>query len=149
MENTVTKEPTKKTTARYIEAVGRRKTAVARVRFYSADNKGKLADKSGIKVNGRTLGEYFPSPRYASTLVAPLKTLKVEDGLVEIKIVGGGINAQAEAAALGIARSLVEFNEAYKKILRAGGYLTRDPRMVERKKYGKTKARRGHQWRKR
>ena len=132
---------------RYIESVGRRKTAVARVRYYATEE--KLLDNSGIRVNGKEYKVYFPVASYRSSLVAPLKTLKFEDGFIDIKIVGGGMMSQAEAASLGISRVLVKSDEGYRKILRAGGHLTRDARKVERKKPGKTKARRGHQWRKR
>ena len=132
---------------RYIESVGRRKTAVARVRYFVTEQ--KLLSKSGIKVNGKDYEAYFPVATYRFSLTAPLKTLKIEDGFIDIKIAGGGIMSQAEAAALGIARALVKSSEGYRKILRAGDHLTRDARAVERKKPGKTKARRGHQWRKR
>lgn len=127
---------------RYFEAVGRRKTAVARVRLYTK--------KDGITVNGKNYTEYFPVLRYQKEAVVALEKMKIGDKLgAVVKVKGGGLSAQAEAIRHGISRALVKFNADFKKRLRRAGYLTRDPRMVERKKYGLHKARRGHQWRKR
>jgi small subunit ribosomal protein S9 len=140
-------KPSKKTAPavkkeRYFEAVGRRKTAVARVRLYTK--------KDGITVNGKNYTEYFPVLRYQKEAAVALEKMKIGDKLgAVIKVKGGGLSAQAEAVRHGIARALVKFNADFKKRLRRVGYLTRDPRMVERKKYGLHKARRGHQWRKR
>ena len=126
---------------RYIEAVGRRKTAIARVRLSAGD--GKLV------VNGKTGKEYFTLPRLVAAAVAPLKNLQMDAFDVSAKVSGGGIHAQAEAIRLGVARAIVEKNPEWKKRLRVEGYLTRDSRMVERKKYGLKKARRRPQWAKR
>ncbi len=135
-----TTEPVKK--ERYFEAIGRRKTAVARVRLYTK--------KTGIEVNNKDFHNYFPTLRLQKEAINPLEKMKVSDKLgAVIKVKGGGLNAQSEAIRLGIGRALVKFNPDFKKRLRRLGYLTRDPRMVERKKYGLKKARRAPQWHKR
>jgi small subunit ribosomal protein S9 len=127
---------------RYIEAVGRRKTAIARVRVSNGTGK--------VLINEKEPQHYFALPRLAVIAVAPLEDLKIKDNFdVSAHVSGGGIHAQAEAIRLGIARAIVEKNSAWKKRLRVSGYLTRDPRMVERKKYGLKKARRAPQWAKR
>lgn len=123
-------------------AVGRRKTASARVQI--APGKGV------ITVNGKTLEEYFPVVLWREKVSAPLKLTGREGQLdISIKVSGGGVHAQAEAARHGISRALLKWNEDLRPVLRAEGYLTRDSRSKERKKPGKHKARRGHQWRKR
>ena len=145
MEKTA-KPKTKKETAakkeKYFEAVGRRKTAIARVRLYTK--------KEGVVVNEKKLADYFPLVRLQKEIMAPFEKMKIGDKLGAVaKVKGGGISAQAEAVRHGISRALVKFNAEFKKRLRRAGYLKRDPRAVERKKYGRHKARRGHQWRKR
>ena len=131
----------KATKGKYFEGLGRRKTAVARVRFYP--NKG-----GDFIVNGMDYKSYFPILRYQKKAGAPLKSSAIK-GSVEVKVNGGGIMAQSEAVTLGLARALVKLNPDFKKEFRAMGYLTRDSRMVERKKFGLKKARRAPQWRKR
>lgn len=127
---------------RYFEAVGRRKTATARVRLYTK--------KNGIIINEKDYAVYFPLLRWQKEIEAPLEKMNIEDKFGAIvKVKGSGPAAQAEAVRHGIARALVKFNPEFKKRLRRAGYLIRDPRAVERKKYGRHKARRGHQWRKR
>ena len=127
---------------RYFEAVGRRKTSVARVRLYTK--------RDDITINGKICADYFPLLRYQKRAFAALEKMKITDKLgATIKVKGGGLSSQAEAVRHGISRALVKFNLDFKKRLRRAGYLTRDSRMVERKKYGLHKARRGHQWRKR
>lgn len=143
---TVTKEPTKKAAAhsagRYVEAIGRRKTAIARVRLTKGDGK--------FSINEKTPKEYFALPRLITVALMPLTELKVGGAYdVSAHVSGGGIHAQAEAIRLGIARALIEKEPERKKILRVSGFLTRDSRMVERKKYGLKKARRRPQWAKR
>ncbi len=131
---------------KYFEGVGRRKTAVARVRF-SSGNKEVF-----YKVNGRDYQTYFDVKRLSQLVVAPLKVLDGslrKTSSVEVRVRGGGIMAQSEAVVLGLARALVKFDEDLKKELRVMGHLTRDPRRVERKKFGLKKARRAPQWRKR
>jgi small subunit ribosomal protein S9 len=127
---------------RYVEGIGRRKTAVARVRL--------LGGSGNILINGKNIKEYFSLNSLLGTALAPLNNLKLIDKFdATIKVGGGGIRAQAEAIRHGLARALVLQNPALKKRLRGLGYLTRDPRMVERKKYGLKKARRAPQWQKR
>jgi small subunit ribosomal protein S9 len=126
---------------RYIEAIGRRKTSVARVRL----SKGKGV----VTVGEKTLADYFQQPRLRDLITAPFTKLQLTEFDVTAHVEGGGINSQAEAIRLGIARALVMKDEDLKKKLRAFGYLTRDPRAVERKKYGLKKARRSPQWSKR
>lgn len=131
-----------KTTGGAERAVGRRKTAAARI---------QMAPGNGtITVNGKTLEVYFPVALWREKVVAPLKLAGREGQLdISIKVSGGGVHAQAVAARHGIARALTKWNEDLRPVLRAEGYLTRDSRAKERKKPGKRKARRGHQWRKR
>lgn len=127
---------------KYVEAVGRRKTSVARVRL--TEGGGKMS------VNDRDAKSYFGMPRLIADAKAPLTGLKIaENWDVSAKVTGGGVHAQAGAIRLGVARALVKKNEEWKKLLRTDGFLTRDSRMVERKKYGKKKARRSPQWAKR
>jgi small subunit ribosomal protein S9 len=126
---------------RYTEAVGRRKTAIARVRI--------MAGKGVMTVNGKDLKVYFPLQRLVMTALSPLEQLKITDLDVSVKIGGGGIHAQAEAIRLGLSRAIVLKDADWKPRLRTIGFMTRDSRMVERKKYGKKKARRSPQWAKR
>ena len=126
---------------RYIEAIGRRKTAIARVRLTKGDGK--------FIVNGKAAKEYFMLPRLIINALRPLAELKIEGYDVSAQVKGGGIHAQAEAIRLGIARAVAEKEPERKKLLRVSGFLTRDSRMVERKKYGLKKARRRPQWAKR
>ena len=121
---------------------GRRKTAVARVR---------LKEGSGqFVVNGRTFEDFFRIERDRAMVLAPLKAVG-EQGKVDVwvRVNGGGLTGQTGAVVLGIARALQARNPACHSILAEGGYLTRDSRMVERKKYGKRKARRSFQFSKR
>ena len=127
---------------RYIEAVGRRKTAIARVRLSSGTGK--------VSINNMDATKYFTLPRLVAAAIAPLVELKLKgDFDLSAKVSGGGIHAQADAVRLGVARAIVAKNPEWKKRLSASGYMTRDSRMVERKKYGKLKARRSPQWAKR
>ena len=125
-----------------INATGRRKTSVARV--YVTPGKGD------IRVNARDLKEYFLSEIHQTLVKQPLVALKAETQYdVTINVEGGGIKGQAEAVRLGIARALVQFNGENKPALRKEGFVTRDSRMVERKKPGRRKARRRFQFSKR
>ena len=127
---------------RYFEGVGRRKTAVARVRITKGT--GTFA------VNGKKPDEYFNTLLSGQLASSPLEKLALEGKFnVSAKVVVGGVNAQAEAVRLGLSRALVIFEAPLRDKLRAFGFLTRDPRMVERKKYGHKKARRSPQWKKR
>ena len=123
-----------KKSALYVEAVGRRKTASARLRFF-AQAKDKQAGK--IVINDKELKDYFPMSELQATVLDPLVKVKAEEGyFISVKVKGGGIRGQAEAVRHGTARVLVDFNINFKKRLRKVGYLTRDPRMRERKKFG-------------
>ena len=120
-------------------AVGRRKTAVARV--YLKPGKGE------ITINGKKLEEYFPSPLLQYVVRQPFAELELKEGFdVVVNLVGGG---QAEAVRLGIARALVKHDATLKPALRAKGFMTRDSRMVERKKPGRPGARKRFQFSKR
>ena len=125
-----------------INTIGRRKTSVARV--YVKPGKGD------IKINDRELKEYFLSEIHQTLAKQALAALKLETSYdVNVNVEGGGITGQAEAVRLGIARALVEINPENKPVLRKEGFLTRDSRMVERKKPGRRKARRRFQFSKR
>lgn len=128
---------------RYFETIGRRKTAVARIRLYTKGDKEFL-------VNNKTYQDYFVMPEDQETAVASMKKMKCLDKFrVTVKVKGGGHSAQAEAIRHGTARVLVDFNNNFRKRLRKAGFLTRDPRMRERKKFGLRRARRAPQWAKR
>ena len=137
-------EVTKKTT-KYIEGVGRRKTAVARVRITKqAGKKGK------ITVNDKDFDKYFQLEEHQNIVVNPLnKTDLLGSFSVSVKVSGGGVSAQAGAILLGLSRAIIKDNPELKKKLKIFGYLTRDARVVERKKYGLKKARKAPQWAKR
>ena len=123
-------------------AVGRRKTAVARV--YLKNGKGSIV------INDRPLDQYFPYPIQQVTVKQPLSVLDVEGKYdVLINVQGGGFNAQAEAIRHGISRAFGVLDETNRPVLKANGFLSRDSRMVERKKFGQRKARRRFQFSKR
>jgi small subunit ribosomal protein S9 len=128
---------------RYFEAIGRRKTAVARVRLFTRGDKDFL-------VNDKSYKEYFLSIDDQETAVSSMKKMKCLDKFrVTVVVKGGGHHAQAEAIRHGTARVLVDFNNNFRKRLRKAGFLTRDPRMRERKKFGLKRARKSPQWAKR
>lgn len=146
VKETKTKEkaPIEKEVARYFYAVGKRKTAIAQVRIYPS----KKAEK--FLVNDKKFEEYFQIERLQEIAKASLvDSSQAENFDVTVKVVGGGISAQAEAVRLGVARALIKFDETLRKGLKDRGYLTRDPRIVERKKPGLKKARKAPQWAKR
>jgi small subunit ribosomal protein S9 len=123
-------------------AVGRRKEAVARV--YLSKGTGT------ITVNGKEYKEYFPIMYLQNQVELPLKTIDAVSSFdIVVNVQGGGPKGQAEAIKLGIARSLCEVSAEYRPALKAKGLMTRDPRSVERKKFGKAKARRSFQFSKR
>lgn len=125
-----------------INAIGRRKTAVARV--YLNDGKGQ------ITVNKKNYKEYFPLQQYQYIVEQPLATLEVLEKFdIKVNLGGGGIKGQAEALRLAIARALVKLDATNKPALKAKGFLTRDSRIVERKKPGRPKARKRFQFSKR
>lgn len=128
-------------TKEYTEAVGRRKTASARVRV-------ALAKSTSVTVNNVAAHDYFPLPVMQETVLAPLKTIGGAY-MVTALVKGGGHKAQAEAVRHGVARALVEIDSAFRKDLKVKGFLKRDPRAKERKKFGLKAARRSPQWSKR
>jgi small subunit ribosomal protein S9 len=123
-------------------AVGRRKTAVARV--IMAPGSGK------ITVNKKTFEAYFPLEMLRRDVMKPFEVTQTSGKYdIRVNVEGGGMTGQAGAVRLGISRALVELSEENKPLLRAAGLMTRDPRMVERKKYGQKKARKRFQFSKR
>ncbi len=125
-----------------VNAIGRRKAAVARV--YLSDGKGN------ITINDRNYKEYFPSESLQYIITQPLVALNASDKYdIEVNLEGGGIKGQAEALRLGITRALVKVDAENKSVLKANGFVTRDPREVERKKPGRPKARKRFQFSKR
>ena len=125
-----------------IQTVGRRKTSVARI---------ILRPGSGEwSVNGRSLAEYFPRLYHQARVEEPLEVADAEGQFdVQVRVNGGGLTGQADAARLGLARALVEYDEELRPTLRSHGLLTRDDRQVERKKPGQPKARKKFQFSKR
>ena len=122
--------------------LGRRKTSVARL--YMQPGSGT------ISINKKTLDTYFPSEIMRTIVKQPLNLVEQAGNYdLNINVKGGGTKGQAEAIRLAIARALVSINEEYRPPLKKEGFLTRDPRMVERKKYGRRKARRAFQFSKR
>jgi small subunit ribosomal protein S9 len=125
-----------------INAIGRRKASVARV--YVSNGTGK------IKINGREYKEYFPQLHISAHVIAPLLELDVLSQYdVKVNVNGGGFRGQSEAIRLGISRALIKINADHRAPLKIKKYLTRDARVVERKKFGKPKARKSFQFSKR
>lgn len=125
-----------------INTVGRRKTSVARL--YMRPGKGSFV------INGKELDKYFASELLRLIVEQPLKLVDASSTFdYKVNIYGGGLKGQAEAIRLAVSRALVKNDEETRVILKKEGFLTRDPRMVERKKYGRRKARRAFQWVKR
>ena len=127
---------------RYFQATGGRKSARALVRVFGS--------KGDIIINGKKYGDYFKTERNKMVARAAMEAVSAIDNLsAEVRVQGGGLNAQADAIRNGMAKALVALNAAFKPALRRLGYLTRDSRVVERKKYGLKKARKAPQWAKR
>jgi small subunit ribosomal protein S9 len=125
-----------------ISTIGRRKAAIARV--YLSEGKGQ------ITINDRDFTEYFPGEHLHYIIQQPLNLLKVRENYnIKVTLTGGGVKGQAEAVRLGISRALVKLNATDKSALKTEGFMTRDPREVERKKPGRPKARKKFQFRKR
>ena len=125
-----------------INTIGRRKTSIAR--GYTQPGKGQ------IRINDRDLNEYFTSEILQTTVRQAMTTVKVDGNYdITVNVEGGGVKGQAEAIRLGIARAMVKINDENRSPLRKEGLLTRDSRMVERKKPGRRKARRKFQFSKR
>lgn len=130
------------TEAKYIETIGRRKAATARVRLF--DTKGD------ITVNEKSHDKYFPTDETRNIITDALNSAGILGKVtITAMVKGGGVHAQAEAVRLGISRALVELDAASRPALKKAGFLKRDPRVVERKKFGLHKARRAPQWSKR
>lgn len=126
---------------KYIEAVGRRKTSVARVRITPAS-------RTSISVNGKELEKYFPTPALQNTVLSVFDDVG-EKFLATVKLSGGGISSQAEALRHGLARALVSYEPILRTKLKVKGFLKRDPRAKERRKFGLKKARKAPKWSKR
>ena len=125
-----------------VNTIGRRKTSVARIYL--------TAGKGAITVNKRDVKVYFPSEILQTIVNQPMTTVQVLGNYdIKANIKGGGTTGQAEALRMAIARALCEVNAEFRPALKKEGFLTRDPRMVERKKYGRRKARRSFQFSKR
>jgi small subunit ribosomal protein S9 len=129
----------------YLEARGGRKTSVARVRL--------VENASGIVVNGTDYARYFPMAKHQTAVQAPLVLIGGADMIgkrgVSAHVTGGGVTGQAEAIRHGLARALTLLDPSWRAKLKVAGFLKRDPRAVERKKYGLKKARKSPQWSKR
>lgn len=129
--------------AHYLETIGRRKTSVARLRLFTRG-------ENLILVNEKPYEKYFPTKELQQIVNFPLEKMNCQNKFrVLVRVKGGGIHSQAEAVRHALARALVLFNPTFKKRLKRAGFLTRDPRMRERKKFGLKRARRAPQWQKR
>ena len=125
-----------------INTIGRRKAAIARI--YMSEGKGQII------VNNRDFKEYFPDKLLHYVVEQPLNLLELRESYdIKVNLDGGGMTGQAEALRLAISRALIKVNPDYKPALRAEGFVTRDPRVVERKKPGQPKARKRFQFSKR
>jgi len=125
-----------------INAVGRRKASVSRVYLTKGDGQ--------IVINGKSLTDYFPQTHIQHTITDPFKVVEAEKIYdIKVNVKGGGFKGQAEATRMAISRALVKLNEEFRGPLKAQKFLTRDARVVERKKYGKPKARKSFQFSKR
>lgn len=131
-----------KDTTRYTEGIGRRKTAVARVRITPSS-------KSVFKINDRDLASYFPTAELRKIVEEAMIKIKAGEFSVSIHTKGGGIHSQAEAVRHGVARALVKYDASTRGKLKTAGFLKRDPRAKERRKFGLKKARKAPQWSKR
>ncbi len=128
---------------KYIETVGRRKTSVARIRLTPSA-------KTAITINEKSLDDYFKVAEQRANVVDAINLLKLaEKFTITVMVSGGGVNSQAEAIRLAVARALIIHNLSFRKDLKKAGYLKRDPRAKERRKFGLKKARKAPQWSKR
>lgn len=128
---------------KYYQAIGRRKTAIAQVRLFPVGS-GK------VTINNKDIKEYFDTEQMRQIAVLPLKEVgKLENVDITVRAVGGGKVGQVDAIKMGIARALVKYDESLKTVVKTHGFLTRDARKKERKKFGHRGARRSTQWRKR
>jgi small subunit ribosomal protein S9 len=128
---------------KYFQTIGRRKRAIAQVRLFPGGS-GK------ITVNSKDFKDYFPIESLRTRILAPLVQVgKTESVDITVRVLGGGSTGQSDAMRLGIARALVKSDETLKTVIKSNGFLTRDARKKERKKFGLRGARRAKQWRKR
>ena len=135
--------PSKTTITKYYEAVGRRKTAIARVRLFPES-------KASYVINNKSLESYFPVQEMQITASEAIGNAKAgQKFMVSVKVKGGGLSAQAEAVRHGIARALLKYDVQLRGKIKKLGYLKRDPRAKERRKFGLKKARKAPQWSKR
>ncbi len=143
MEKEIKNKQTKKRD-QYFEGIGRRKESIARVRVYP-NKKGEFL------INGKKIEDYFPIFYHQSLISSMITNFSLGENkyTISIKVSGGGKTGQAESIRLGLGRALLKMSPSLKKDLRKTGALTRDSRVVERKKYGLKKARRAPQWSKR
>ena len=126
----------------YYYATGRRKSAIARVWLFP--------NQKGMTINGKNSATYLTRSVLSQIVEMPLKAVQLDDRFrIRAKVHGGGISGQAGALSLGIARALLQYDENLRKVLRKNGFLTRDPREKERKKFGRKGARRSFQFTKR
>ncbi len=133
----------KEATKKYVEAVGRRKTSIARVR-------ATQSAKDSFTINdGKTIDEYFVNENQRLIVMESLKLVEAGPVHVTVMVRGGGINSQAEAIRLALARILIKEKPEHRKALKKEGFLKRDPRAKERRKFGLKKARKAPQWSKR
>ena len=145
-------EPTSDGSAEhYYEAVGHRKEAIARVRLMTKKSGDPMPSSGGlIIINGKDYREYFADTTLNERVEQPLVRLKSLDRFkATVKVSGGGLSGQADAVRHGISRALELFDQNFRKRLKKSGYLTRDPRAKERRKFGLKKARKAPQWSKR
>lgn len=132
-----------KTKNKYIEAVGRRKTSVARVRITPSS-------KPTYIINDKPLAEYFGTDELIKISEEAFKKVELDKKFdVSVKVLGGGIKSQSESIRLGISRALIKYDPELRKSLKKLGFLKRDPRIKERKKFGLKKSRKAAQWSKR
>lgn len=128
---------------KYYQSIGRRKTAIAQVRLFPVGS-GK------VTINNKDIKDYFDSEQMCQVALLPLREVgKLDNVDITVRAVGGGKNGQVDAMKMGIARALVKYDESLKSVIKANGFLTRDARKKERKKFGHRGARRSTQWRKR
>lgn len=130
---------------KYFEAVGRRKCSIARVRLFEG---GK--EKGEMLVNEKNAADYFPTEEIRTLAKSPFKITKtVKEFYTTVKVCGGGMKSQAEAIKLGVSRALLKYKAELRPTLKSEGFLTRNPRVKERRKFGLKKARKAPQWSKR
>jgi len=142
-ENTTEEKEKKVTPTRYLETVGRRKTSTCRVRIIQAT-------KKSFVVNKKSAEDYFKTDELLKIINSPLEKEKIGTKFnISVMVKGGGIHSQAEAVRHGLSRGLVLFDEKLRSDMKKAGFLKRDPRMKERRKFGLKKARKAPQWSKR